>query len=400
MDEHRILDVSCRIADFLEENEADLVARLVATYRHNPGYAALDQVAYEHDLTPVALANCKLLVQRLRGLAPRPEDVATVSASGARRVSQGIPEAEVSRAYRLWSMAIWTEITGAARTLRGITSDDLVPLASIVLEHNEHAGGLASDAYEDEVRGIWVQASEVTPLEVAALAAGELPVGRLRELEAATVGPQPRSLTMVLVTAREGSGVADRNDAVRRVVSQWRAAHQNHVFVAALDQVVILIAASVRPDWSAQVDREDLALVALAGVEGVNGLDGAFAAFEETRQTLTAACHLPPRAEPYHWAETLLTCIALAIPTPVAERLREAVAALDAHEQRHGTPLRATVDCYIANNGSIARTADALFCHQNTVRYRLDQARRACGLDLFNATDRTVFAIALSLPQR
>ncbi|NOJ61646.1 helix-turn-helix domain-containing protein [Arthrobacter sp. 260] len=45
-------------------------------------------------------------------------------------------------------------------------------------------------------------------------------------------------------------------------------------------------------------------------------------------------------------------------------------------------PLRETLITYLANNQNVARTAEALYIHQNTVRYRLGRIEEAIGLPL------------------
>lgn len=76
------------------------------------------------------------------------------------------------RAYRLWSMAIWTELTKIAQGLDAVDTEELVALAAIVLEHNEFAGGLAVDAYEAERHGIWIDSTRLPQGTVDAILAG------------------------------------------------------------------------------------------------------------------------------------------------------------------------------------------------------------------------------------
>lgn len=56
-------------------------------------------------------------------------------------------------------------------------------------------------------------------------------------------------------------------------------------------------------------------------------------------------------------------------------------------EARGGLDILVTVEAYLANGRSIARTADALFVHVNTVRYRLDRASDLGGIDLDDLDD-------------
>lgn len=79
------------LAEALESSAPEIAGRLVATYRHNPGYQALDADTYEADLLPVATANERLLCRRLRGLPHDPADVRIVSGAPCAASPRGCP---------------------------------------------------------------------------------------------------------------------------------------------------------------------------------------------------------------------------------------------------------------------------------------------------------------------
>jgi purine catabolism regulator len=58
-------------------------------------------------------------------------------------------------------------------------------------------------------------------------------------------------------------------------------------------------------------------------------------------------------------------------------------------------PLRDTLAVYVRSGGSVARTADALYVHRNTVRYRLRRAEQLTGLDLRRPEDRLLCELVL-----
>lgn len=60
----------------------------------------------------------------------------------------------------------------------------------------------------------------------------------------------------------------------------------------------------------------------------------------------------------------------------------EVLGAVVAYDARHGTELVATVDAYLASDCSLQRTAETLFVHPKTVRYRLHRVQELAGLDL------------------
>ena len=64
------------------------------------------------------------------------------------------------------------------------------------------------------------------------------------------------------------------------------------------------------------------------------------------------------------------------------DRYRESVEALIAYDRRRGARLVETLERYLADRGSVAASARALFIHPNTVRQRLERIERVTGLDL------------------
>jgi DNA-binding PucR family transcriptional regulator len=64
----------------------------------------------------------------------------------------------------------------------------------------------------------------------------------------------------------------------------------------------------------------------------------------------------------------------------------ETVAPVAAYDEQYETELVRTVDTFLEADGNVARTAERLFTHRHTIRYRLDRVRELSGLDV-GATD-------------
>ncbi|MFI5664959.1 PucR family transcriptional regulator [Streptomyces sp. NPDC051684] len=73
----------------------------------------------------------------------------------------------------------------------------------------------------------------------------------------------------------------------------------------------------------------------------------------------------------------------------------DAVAALLAHDERHGTDLPRTVAAHLAFFGDAGATARYLGIHANTLRYRLRRARELGGFDLADPDVRLVVELGL-----
>lgn len=73
----------------------------------------------------------------------------------------------------------------------------------------------------------------------------------------------------------------------------------------------------------------------------------------------------------------------------------ETVAPLVAYDQQYETDLVATVEAYLANDGNIGATAEHMFTHRHTIRYRLDRAKELCGHDITSSDGRERLGLGL-----
>jgi PucR family transcriptional regulator, purine catabolism regulatory protein len=64
----------------------------------------------------------------------------------------------------------------------------------------------------------------------------------------------------------------------------------------------------------------------------------------------------------------------------------ETVAPLLAYDEQYETELVRTLESYLDADGSVAQTAQKLYTHRHTIRYRLERVRELTGLDV-NSTD-------------
>ncbi len=55
----------------------------------------------------------------------------------------------------------------------------------------------------------------------------------------------------------------------------------------------------------------------------------------------------------------------------------------------------ATIEAYLDNNGNVTPTAETLFTHRHTVRYRLERVRELCGHDLSSTEGREKIGLGL-----
>ncbi len=73
----------------------------------------------------------------------------------------------------------------------------------------------------------------------------------------------------------------------------------------------------------------------------------------------------------------------------------ETVAPLSAYDDQYETELVRTIEAYLDNDGNVTPTAEQLFTHRHTIRYRLERVRDLCGHDITSTEGREKLGLGL-----
>jgi hypothetical protein len=73
----------------------------------------------------------------------------------------------------------------------------------------------------------------------------------------------------------------------------------------------------------------------------------------------------------------------------------ETVAPLTAYDEQYETELVATIEAYLERDGNVTPTAEQLFTHRHTVRYRLERVKELCGHDITSTEGREKLGLGL-----
>jgi DNA-binding PucR family transcriptional regulator len=82
-------------------------------------------------------------------------------------------------------------------------------------------------------------------------------------------------------------------------------------------------------------------------------------------------------------------------PAELERFYSETVEPLVAYDEQYETELVGTVEAYLENDGNVAATAQQLFTHRHTIRYRLERARELCGHDVTSTEGREKLGLGL-----
>jgi purine catabolism regulator len=71
--------------------------------------------------------------------------------------------------------------------------------------------------------------------------------------------------------------------------------------------------------------------------------------------------------------------------------IEKKIGKLSLYDKENGTDLVTTFYYYLATGGSLIETANRLYVHRNSVKYRMDRIKEISGVDLDNALNRSVY---------
>ena len=82
-------------------------------------------------------------------------------------------------------------------------------------------------------------------------------------------------------------------------------------------------------------------------------------------------------------------------PSELHRFFDETVAPLISYDEQYETELVRTLDTFLDEDANVARTAERLFTHRHTIRYRLERVRELTGLDVGSTDGRERLGLGL-----
>ncbi|RAY17165.1 diguanylate phosphodiesterase [Actinomadura craniellae] len=188
----------------------------------------------------------------------------------------------------------------------------------------------------------------------------------------------------VLITARHAPGEPGRRQRAAFWATSQAAAR--HGLAAARGDETILLLPGTDPGPQAQRVAHELgALLGIpvtAGAGGpVRGLAGIAAAHREAQRCADTLLALGRAGAGVSAAELGFVGLLIGQDRDVAGFLGSVLGDVLAYDRRRGTALVRTMEAYFGSGGSLARTAEVLHIHVNTVTQRLDRIGRLLGDD-------------------
>jgi hypothetical protein len=383
-----VQELGARLLEDLDRLTDRLVERI---NRHESLYAEAEPVSTE-DLRSSVRTNLERSMQALSGqLPPGAHWADRASETGRLRARQGMPLETVLRAYRLGGSVIWEGLVEEARRdPDAFDPERLLDAAAPVWQLIDGHSTMMSEAYRQEESRLRSRDLRRRQALLEALVEGRGTDPAFARQAERTLGiPSEGQLLCVVAlsdtTGREPLRSPHESLAARGIDCVWLVRPATEMGLidlssASAGQVVAVLQPRAR---------------------GRVGVAPALRGFQEVsrayRLAELAARTLPEDAEAVVALEDRLPEALVANSLEVASYLvRHTVGPLlDLPEAERDT-LLATVQAVIDHDGSPSRAAATLYCHRNTVAYRLQRIAELTGHPLSSPRDKLLWTLGLA----
>jgi hypothetical protein len=376
------------IAEAVAARLPDLVDRVVRRISTEFEFYGKGDVVSRQDLRESVRGNLASLIGQLT--TDQPPDLSSARATGRQRAQQGAPLADIIHAYRIGFTELWGAIVDEARRSQRPPWELLVDAASrvwwLIGEYTQEL----TVAYREAAAELLLAGARERSALVEALFTGGV-ADQDTLWEAAKLLRLPWDGLFVVVAietpglGREGFPEAEAVLAGRGIGSAW---------LLHADMQTGVVSLRHQDTASLLLDLLD------RGVRTRAGLSPTYHSLGDTPRALHYARlvqrSLPPGAPAVaQFEETPLRVLAAAAPDAAGELARSVLGpVLDLPSQDRSTLLE-TLRAWFDAGGSAAETGKRIYCHPNTVRYRLRRLQEHTGRSLDDPTGAAELLAAL-----
>lgn len=363
---------------------AEAVVAGVDSYEH-AGLVSFD------DLLTNCTAEVRMAIDALMGA---PIDATGAQQIGRRRAEQGMPLPDVMRAYRLGCALIWELLVDEAHRLH-VPDNALVAAATTIWDVQAAFVERLTIGYRDVVAERILKQEEESAALVGALLDGQVVEG-LSLWEASDLlgldRKSPIAVVVAEVTQPGSHALPGIRNALRvaGVRSAWRLAPGSEAGIVSI------------PGLEAGLDRLTThlrrAALARVGVSPVQeSLSGAPTGLRLARIAMLSATATSPVAV---FGDDLIGAASVASGELLGPLTQRVLAGLDVLSADERDLLLLTFRTWVDQGGSATAAGAAIYCHPNTVRYRLRKLEELTGRSVSDPRSMVELLLAAEAEQR
>lgn len=359
------------IADFLRPHVDQLLAEYCALVRNEVASYQGDGLVSGEDLYTSCQSHATYM---LEAMGSGKSDLELPKTVGRSRAEQGVPLTDVMSVYRVGARFWWEQIRRAIEQV-GLTIDSVLDINSDVWRFQDEYTEAMATAYREVATAQLLHRQQARSVTVAGLLNGRLPAD-LNPWDAARLLGLPQTSHFVVAAVRFDAG------------DPYTTLAEN-----------LLDAAEFQSAWHLEPDAQ-VGLVALSVPDRLVGLERMLNHNEAHRSGLSPLYDgLPPAGEALRYARAALSATtaderviafddnpyavaAISDSQTMARYAQTVLGTLDDLDAVDKTMLLDTFRQWVVGGGSVNVAAEALFCHPNTVRYRLRRLKEHTGRDV------------------
>lgn len=322
-------------------------------------------------------------------------DPAPATEVGIERARDGVPLASVMEAYRVGFREVWQAIVAESASRVHLNGEALRVLTEKTLAAQDIYTAAMTLSYRDEESRLLRTDMSERAVLIDSLLHGRL-VERWSVWEAADYLRLPSGGPFVLIAAEvEGVG----REALPQIESKLRSMDLYSAWRVLPDLHVGIV--HLKTDKQLE---KVLALVSRMAKSRV-GVSPRFDDLRETAQALRyARVVLRGHFESGHpvalFDGSILGCAAVSAPEVMVKLVTPIIECFVELADNEREILFETFRVWLANDGSLRAVADVLFCHPNTVRYRLHRIEQRTGRSLSRPRDAAELCLAFEVHRR
>lgn len=365
------------IIEVIRSRHPDLVERSLRRIRQEVAFYRDTELVTDDDIRRELDTNLEYIIANIDAGADL--DLAAPESTGRSRAAIGVPLADLLAAYRLSFSVVWNEVGAIARSLPGVTLDDLAQVAGRLFELHERYAGAAVDGYRDESRQLLRSSERERAVLVEVILAGTTSAGSLWQA-AHTLGLALTGVFLVVAAETQQPGL----DPLPRVESALAVQDVRSVWRLEAEQSLGILSLGARRRVDAALDILDRHAAGRIGVSPVlYELGQAGWARRLAQLALEAGQQTGVRQFP----DSPLDMLVAAAPATALGVARSVLKDLVDLPTEDRDQLLETLQVWLGAGGSAKDAGAALFCHPNTIRYRLRRIESLTGRDLANPYD-------------